>query len=94
MHKVWVTECLEEQAWYGYDSDSVVQDHVSSLPSIQGELKDLKKMEMESYEDDLKGKECKGGFRLQMFYTWRHICSVECNESVKFAIIAMTTIRM
>ena len=71
MHKVWVTECLEEQAWS--DSDSVVQDHVSSLPSIQGELKDLKKMEMESYEDDLKGKECKGGFRLQMFYTLRHI---------------------
>ena len=69
MHKVCVTECLEEQAWYGYDSDSVVQDHVSSLPSIQGEHKDLKKMEMESYEDDLKGKECKGGCRLQMFYT-------------------------
>ena len=75
MHKVWVTESLEEleQAWYGYDSDSVVQDHVSSLPSIQGELKDLKKMEMESYEDDLKGKECKGGCRLQMFYTWRYL---------------------
>ena len=68
---------------------------MSSLPSIQGELKDLKKMEMESYEDDLKGKECKGGFRLQMFYTLRHICSaVRCNESVKFAIIVMTTIRM
>ena len=94
MHKVCVTECLEEQAWYGYDSESVVQDHASSLPSIQDELKDLKKMEMESYEDDLKGKECKGGFRLQMFYTLRHICSVGCNESVKSSIILMTTIRM
>ena len=51
------------------DTIVIVQDHVSSLPTIQGELKDLKKMEMESYEDDLKGKECKGGFRLQMFYT-------------------------
>ena len=67
MHKVCVTECLEEQAWYGYDSDS--PGPCVLLPSIQGELEDLKKMEMESYEDDLKGKECKGGFRLQMFYT-------------------------
>ena len=51
------------------DTIVIVQDHVSSLPTIQGELKDLKKMEMESYEDDLKGKECKEGCRLQMLYT-------------------------